>query len=382
MKNLYELSKRKIFTDGKIETNDGKTFEVHRNVLTAASPYFKALFSNCLHSDFASNHVCFPDISSKELEVILQFIYTGTFPPIPIQLFPNVLRVIDRLGISPALQLCHQFMCDAISLENVVYIYNLAKTYYAPDAMQKAKFFILHNFVQVYNNSPTYICSLSFEDFKNFIANDNLNIRREEHTFQAIDTWVKFDVSRQKYFSTLIQLVRFGNSQLTFITDEIMKHELVQTNPETHSYLNHVDSVLRDIFAKPCPDKFNVVKHPFLRPRIPKDIVFAFGGWSASNATNIIETYDCRVNKWYCLESPAPFQAGPLRAYHGMVYLEKQRLIYVIGGFDGRYHFNTLQAFDPVTKIWYDKSCMHLARCYVSVALLNDEIYAMVRRLN
>lgn len=67
--------------------------------------------------------------------------------------------------------------------------------------------------------------------------------------------------------------------------------------------MTKVSNVLTDIHANPSPSKFDIKAYPFLRPRIPRDILFAFGGWSASNATNILETYDCRVNKWYTVDA-------------------------------------------------------------------------------
>ena len=36
-----------------------------------------------------------------------------------------------------------------------------------------------------------------------------------------------------------------------------------------------------------------------IRPRIPHEIVFAFGGWVNSTPTTLIETYDVRTNKWF-----------------------------------------------------------------------------------
>ncbi|XP_035221188.1 kelch-like protein 10 isoform X2 [Stegodyphus dumicola] len=63
------------------------------------------------------------------------------------------------------------------------------------------------------------------------------------------------------------------------------------------------------------------------------------------------------------------------QAYHGMLW--HQSKIYVIGGFDGNQCFNSVRRFDPVTHIWEERGCMHVQRCYVSVAKVDDYIYAM-----
>jgi hypothetical protein len=77
---------------------------------------------------------------------------------------------------------------------------------------------------------------------------------------------------------------------------------LISSNPELKQYIERVSTTLNDIHLHPLPSKFDINLHPFLRPRIPRDILFVFGGWSSSSALNNIETYDCRVNKWYFAE--------------------------------------------------------------------------------
>lgn len=124
-----------------------------------------------------------------------------------------------------------------------------------------------------------------------------------------------------------------------------------------------VKTVLNDITQMPVPSKFDIHTFPFLRPRIPRDIIFAFGGWSNGAASALMETYDSRVNKWF----PVHTRTTP-RAYHGIANLNG--VIYVIGGFDGVNYFNTVQAYDPVRRSWKVKANMHQARCYVSTVVL------------
>ena len=88
-----------------------------------------------------------------------------------------------------------------------------------------------------------------------------------------------------------------------FVDSTVRENTLIKESPELTAYITKVSNVLTDIHANPSPSKFDIRAYPFLRPRIPRDILFAFGGWSASNATNILETYDCRVNKWYTIDA-------------------------------------------------------------------------------
>lgn len=58
-----------------------------------------------------------------------------------------------------------------------------------------------------------------------------------------------------------------------------------------------------------------------------------------------------------------------------MVYHEGK--IYVIGGFDGQQCFNSVRSFDPVSRVWEERGCMHAQRCYVSCAIVGKYVYAM-----
>jgi len=39
------------------------------------------------------------------------------------------------------------------------------------------------------------------------------------------------------------------------------------------------------------------LKNPIARPRVPYEILFAIGGWSAGSPTSFVETYDTRCAK-------------------------------------------------------------------------------------
>ncbi|OAD52540.1 Kelch-like protein 10 [Eufriesea mexicana] len=113
------------------------------------------------------------------------------------------------------------------------------------------------------------------------------------------------------------------------------------------------------------------LKNPLSKPRIPYEILFAIGGWSAGSPTNFVETYDTRADRWFLSVNT---DVTP-RSYHGLCTLNN--LIYMIGGFDGNQHFNTVRCFDPVTREWRERACMYHARCYVSVCTHGGKIYAL-----
>ncbi|CAB0033122.1 unnamed protein product [Trichogramma brassicae] len=74
------------------------------------------------------------------------------------------------------------------------------------------------------------------------------------------------------------------------------------------------------------------------------------------------------ADRWYL----SSWMDSTPRAYHGVCSLD--RLIYIIGGYDGHNYFHTVRSFDPVSKEWRERACMYHARCYVSTCVHGTQI--------
>ncbi|XP_054153792.1 kelch-like protein 10 [Oppia nitens] len=373
MEKLFDLQRNAVFVDSNIVTSDFQKFPIDRNLFAAISPYFMALYSNELYSENQNQEVFLPDISSEIIKIIIHFVYTGQLIGINDHNIEALIQAVNRLQINGATDYCYEYWIKSLNIKNCIRIYQMSRILFATQVIEKSKEFILYNFTAICTECPDFY-SLNRDELADLLSDDRLNVSREEFTYSALISWISANNQRVQHFDKLLKMVRFGNSSLKFVESTVRENILVKDNQELSSYMNRVYDTLSDIHANPLPSKFDIHLHPFLRPRIPRDILFVFGGWSASNAINNIETYDCRVNKWYNIDNQCLIQA-PYRSYHGL--LSFNGLIYVIGGFDGRQHFNTVFAFNPLIRTWSEKSCMHTPRCYVSVAVCDGFIYAM-----
>ncbi|XP_049267274.1 kelch-like protein 10, partial [Rhipicephalus sanguineus] len=108
----------------------------------------------------------------------------------------------------------------------------------------------------------------------------------------------------------------------------------------------------------------------WLTPRIPKHIIFVFGGWT-DGATNRMITYNYRATRWRSMGN----QYTSPRSYHGVAVINQ--CIYVVGGFNGRECFHSVVCFEVPLARWSAKANMAYPRCYVSVVYLEGHIYAM-----
>jgi len=74
VKNVLFFS-NEVLCDISLKTDDGSIVFGHKNVLMAASPYFRAMFRNFDESN--RDLVNIRDLDSSVLELLVNYIYTG-----------------------------------------------------------------------------------------------------------------------------------------------------------------------------------------------------------------------------------------------------------------------------------------------------------------
>ena len=73
---MYELRKKGSFCDVTVQCDDGRSFEGHRIVLAAASPYFRAMFSHNMQES-QQKLVKIRQIESRVMERTLELCLYG-----------------------------------------------------------------------------------------------------------------------------------------------------------------------------------------------------------------------------------------------------------------------------------------------------------------
>ena len=71
---LNDLRKNGQLCDAVVRVEDG-SFPVHRAIMSACSPYFRALFTNGMH-ETGEREVTIPGVTADMMEVIIDFAYT------------------------------------------------------------------------------------------------------------------------------------------------------------------------------------------------------------------------------------------------------------------------------------------------------------------
>ncbi|CAG9561424.1 unnamed protein product [Danaus chrysippus] len=363
-----ELRQNGQLCDGTIICKDKKAIQVHRAILSAVSPYFKAIFINSLKKGQPEETEIAVDVPSYYMSLILDYAYTGSCT-VTAENVENLLPYADQFDVVGVIQLCCQFLLQELRPHNCLGIFKFARCYFCSELEKKGKLYIRQHFARILKECNEFKL-LSFEELEDILRDDELNVRNEELVFQAVKSWVEHDLdNRRKYISSLLSCIRYGHISYKYFKSKILQWQPVIEDEKCQEALYPAVVFLTLLDSR--PDAEADLNDPLARPRIPYEILFAVGGWSAGSPTSFVETYDTRADRWFL---SIHMDLSP-RAYHGLCTLNN--FIYMIGGFDGSDHFNTVRCYDPVANTWIERACMYQARCYVSVVVHDGLIYAL-----
>ena len=226
MKRLNIQRKQGYLCDVTLVTNDNSDFKAHRNVLSAASPFFCKL----LESDMKENRegiIRFEEISGSILEDVLEFIYTGTVEIT--QTNAEELIVTGNYLIIPSLKTASgRFLETEMSNCNCISTFYLAEKYDCVELTHNSRKFIHENFASV--GEMDEFLSLEAKEVAVWISSDEIAVKAEADVFKIMLKWVEHGKTERKAaFEELFRHVRLSFLSRDFLED-VVTNELVREN--------------------------------------------------------------------------------------------------------------------------------------------------------
>ena len=226
MKRLNIQRKQDYLCDITLVSKDNRELKAHRNVLSAASPFFSKL----LQSDMKENRegiVRFEEISGSVMEDVLQFIYTGTVEVT--QENSKELIAAGNYLIIPSLKTASgRFLEREMSHINCISTFYLAEKYNCDELITNSRRFIHENIVSVAKLDE--FLHLEAKEIERWISSDDITVKEEADVFKIILDWVNHRKSERKTaFEEL-----FGHVRLRFLSrdylEDVVTNELVREN--------------------------------------------------------------------------------------------------------------------------------------------------------
>ncbi|OWF51388.1 kelch-like protein 10 [Mizuhopecten yessoensis] len=361
-----ELRRFQQLCDAVIKV-ENEEFPIHRAIMSASSPYFRALFTNALDA-VDKREIEIPGVTAEIMHIIIDYAYTRR-AKIDKNNIESLLPAADQFLVHGLVRRCCDFLARELEPENCIGIYKFARTYFCLDLERIAYRYLMHNINDVMNGSAEYL-NLDLTEVCEILSSDDLNVNSEEITFLAVLLWIDRDpTNRKSHIADLLRTIRLGLLSTQYFVEHVKSHPFVMGNEQCKPIIIDTLKFLYDLDM--VEERDLDMANPLARPRIPHDVMFAVGGWTNRSPICTVETYDTRADRWIICSK----NDDTPRAYHGTVTIDLK--IYVIGGFDGVDCFNSVKCFDAVTKIWSEAGPMISKRCYVSTTVLRGCIYAI-----
>ena len=228
LKRLNLQRNQNYLCDITLVAKEGNEFRAHKNVLSAASPFFvKLLQSEMREKD--EGVIRFEDISGLILADVLEFIYTGIVE-INETNATDLIIAAEYLLIEGLKTKSGRFLEQQITSSNCISTFRFAEKYRCEELVANSTKFILDNFASVAESDE--FLNQKAEEVEKWISNDEIRLAAEEDVLRIVLNWIKHDKSERKSkFKMLFEQVRLvllsRDSLLTVVT-----HELVREDPD------------------------------------------------------------------------------------------------------------------------------------------------------
>ena len=354
LSKLNELRKESTLCDATFRIG-GEDFVAHRCVLSAASPYFRSLFTSGFKEN-ESNVVELQEVKSAAVAgEALRFIYTGEV----LINASNAQDLADYLIIPSLKTKVLEYLKESIDATNCLELESFAAQFGCESVEKAAITFKLQYFLSVVKSDD--FKALDFEKVKQLVGHDEIIVSREEEVYEAVISWVKHDIlSRECLFPELLKCLRFFSMSKSSLR-KIMEEQLVVKSLTCMSIL--LEGMAFFLF----PDTFLGMS---FKPReclnSNESVVILTGGHNdkailGTNCTNCL-----LLSKHVWLSLPTmPFP----RIRHGATVCCGQ--LYVVGGQSS----DPICSFNPNQNKWISSVEGAPPRVHCSVTSLYEELY-------
>ncbi|XP_068676857.1 kelch-like protein 2 [Montipora foliosa] len=303
LKRLNMQREQDYLCEITLVAKEGKEFKAHRNVLSAASPFFVKLLQTEM-KEKEEGIVRFEEISEPILEKVLEFIYTGEVEIDDEQNAKDLIFAADYLLLVCLKTTAGRFLEHRSTNANCISTFHFAKKYQCEELENNSRKFILDNFTGVAESDE--FLNLEANEVEGWISSDEIYIEAEEDIFAIIQKWIehKEEGDRKAKFEQLFAHLRLSDLSRELLLDFIMMYELVKENPRCQkkvmdTILSSEDAIMQSPRKRVGTHAIMVRGGKYTFCYLPeKDIwkCLAQGNSDTGNPTKKMITYR---NQWY-----------------------------------------------------------------------------------
>lgn len=172
----------------------GRKIFAHRVILSACSSYFCAMFTGELEES-RQTEVTIRDIDENAMELLIDFCYTAHII-VEESNVQTLLPAACLLQLVEIQDICCEFLKRQLDPTNCLGIRAFADTHSCRELLRIADKFTQHNFQEVMESEEFLL--LPVGQLVDIICSDELNVRSEEQVFNAVMSWLKYNVAERR----------------------------------------------------------------------------------------------------------------------------------------------------------------------------------------
>ncbi|XP_001359086.4 kelch-like ECH-associated protein 1B isoform X1 [Drosophila pseudoobscura] len=359
LKMMFMMRSHGMLTDVVLEVKK-ELFPAHKVVLSAASPYFKAMFTGGLKESEMSR-VQLQGVCPTAMSRILYFMYTGQIRVTEVTVC-QLLPAATMFQVPNVIDACCAFLERQLDPTNAIGIANFAEQHGCVELQKKANIFIERNFTQVCQEEE--FLQLSAYQLIALIRRDELNVQEEREVYNAVLKWVKYDEdNRHCKMEHILGAVRCQFLTPNFLKEQMKNCDVLRKVPACREYLA---KIFKDLTLHKCPG---------VKERTPNTtrMIFVAGGFFR-HSLDILEAYNVDDKTWTTLPNLRIPRSGL-----GAAFLKGK--FYAVGGRNNNmcssYDSDWVDRYSAISETWRPCSPMSVPRHRVGVAVMDELMYAV-----
>ena len=368
LSELNTLRKDAIFCDGVIKI-DGKQFFIHKAVLSAASPYFRALFCN-EWKETSCHEVTLQGVSSECFGVLLDYIYTGNITATSSDV-EELLPAGRLFQLDDIVEYCCEFLIGQLTVDNSLGILAFAKLHSCNSLVGTTLNYVYRHFEEV--SKTEEFLQLDSALLLSLLESDSIKISSEDDVFIALLRWTAVDIkNRYENFEHLLNHVK-----LPLVSPTIAKEQCALYQDSAKMLYRTYSTCLQEQKCSndcSCPRTYS------------KKYFFVIGGLvqryddSLIDSISVADVRRCEVPRHPALEFKfewttniqpmnLPRSNATVTSLHG--------LLYTCGGEDELLIYDSVECYNPIVNRWTPRAPLLSPRTNHSACAVNGEIYVV-----
>uniref|UniRef100_A0AAV2JN03 BTB domain-containing protein n=1 Tax=Knipowitschia caucasica TaxID=637954 RepID=A0AAV2JN03_KNICA len=365
LEGLSSMRQESFLCDLTVGTKS-KSFDVHKVVMASCSEYIR----NILKKDPSLQKIDLNELSPVGLATTITYAYSGKLT-LSLYGIGSTIAAARLLQIGTLVKMCSDFLMQELSVENCMYVANIADAYELKETKEAAQKFMRENFIEF--SEMEQFLKLTYEQISDFLCDDSLQLPSEVTAFQIAMKWLDFDEKRLKYAADLLTLIRFGTISAQDLVNHVQNVPRMMQDPECHRLL--VDAMNYHLL----PYQQNILQSRRTKVRGGIKVILTVGGRPALTEKSLSKDvlYRDDDNVWNRLTEL------PAKSFNQCVAV-LDGFLYVAGGEDqndarnqAKHAVSNFCRYDPRFNTWIHLNNMIQRRTHFSLNTFNGLLFAI-----